>query len=76
MSARRWSSWGGGGSSSSACDDGADALGRLVDEEDARRFERLELVETLPERFEARACLVEPPEEDPDDHSSGSSVGS
>ena len=52
-----------------------DPLRRVAHEQHARRGERLEVVERLAERLDRGAPLVEPPEDDPDDHSSGSSHG-
>ena len=49
-------------------DEGADPLRRFVQQERAGRVERLELVDPLPHSLDRGAPLVEPPEEDPDDH--------
>ena len=56
-------------------DERPDPLRRLVDEQHARRIERLEALERVAEPLERRAALVEPPEHDADNHSSGSSHG-
>ena len=49
-------------------DEGTDPLRRFVQQERAGRVERLELVDPLPHSLDRGAPLVEPPEEDPDDH--------
>ena len=54
----------------------SDALGSLVDEEHARLVERLDLIEASLQVLERGTGLVQAPEKDADDHSSGSAHGS
>ena len=57
-------------------DDRPDPLRDLVDQQGSRRLERLQVFEPAPEIVERRRRLVEAPEDDADDHSSGSAQGS
>ena len=54
----------------------SDPLGCLVQEQGAGGRQRLELVERVAEILERRRRLVEAPEDDADDQSSGSGQGS
>ena len=55
---------------------GARAFGRLIEQERAWGRERLELLDPPAEILERRSPLIEAPEENPDDHSSGGVQGS
>jgi len=57
-------------------DERSDALGCVVEQKRAGGVERLELRDPVAELLERPRPLVETPEENPDDHSSGGVQGS